>query len=105
MAVRRNQANSRAFAEVSMGERLSNQVTFSGTNDSLSIPKGFFLLDYLEIETGKTVEIKDGKGTSVVTGVTQFNQEFLPLRLDYGFEIVGDVQFGKGSAHDGVFAS
>jgi hypothetical protein len=27
------------------------------------------------------------------------------LRLDYGFEIVGTVQFGKGSIHDGVFAS
>jgi hypothetical protein len=104
MAVRRNQANSRAFAEVSMGERLSNQVTFSGTDDSLSVPKGFFLLDYLQIDSGSVI-IKDGKGTTIATGVTSFNQDFLPIRLDYGFEITGTVQFGKGSVHDGVFAS
>ena len=97
--------NCLGYAKIGFGERIANQVTFSGTNDKLLIPKGVFLLDYLEIETGKSVTIKDGKGNTIVTGVTQFNQEHMPLRCDYGIEIVGDVQFGKGSAHDGVYVT
>jgi hypothetical protein len=96
--------NCRAIVEITPAERLSNQVIFEGTNQSISVTKGVFLLSHMEIETGKTVTIKDGQGTTLATGITGFSRDYVPLRCDYGIEIVGDVVFAVGSVHEEIFA-
>lgn len=95
----------RALAEILPEERLSNQVVISGTNDSLSAPKGIFFLELLQLEAGKSITIADGDGNIIATGVTSFEQEHSPLRCDKGITITGDVQFGKGFVINAVFAS
>jgi len=92
------------LANITIADRMNNQVTFVGSNESLSVTKGIFFLEMLVLESGKTVAIKDGEGNTIATGLTGFEQDFSPLRCDYGIEFVGDVEFAKGFVLEGIFA-
>jgi len=82
---------------------LQNQVTFYGTDQSISVQKGTFLLTTLVADGSGSVTIKDGDGNTMLTGVTSFTQDHVPLRCDSGIQITGDVAFAVGSAFPGVF--
>ena len=96
--------NLRAIQSFSLGDRLGNQVEIVGTDEKLLSKKGIFFLELLVVEAGKTVTIKDGKGRVIATGLTGFEQDFSPLRCDYGIEFVGKVELAKGFIIDSVFA-
>lgn len=103
MAIYRHQ-NLRALSDISLAERMNNQVELLGTNEKLFLTKGIFFLELLVIEAGKTVTIKDGAGRTIATGLTGFEQDYSPLRCDYGIEFVGDVELAKGFVLEEVFA-
>ena len=84
------------IADLSPEERLSNQVVLSGTNQTLDVPNGMFCLEYLEMESGKTVTIEDGDGNTIASGVSAFNNDRVPLRCDLGVTLTGDVTIAKG---------
>ena len=96
--------NRRQIAQITWEERLSNQVILSGKDDSLSVPRGIFFLEYLEADKFGTVTIKDGDGDTICSGISAFHNEQVPLRCDKGIEIVGDVTIAKGFVVEDVFA-
>jgi len=105
MAIYRH-TNLRALAEITPEQRLSNQVTFSGSTELvLSVPKGIFFLELLVLESSKTTTIKDGDGNTIATGLTGYSQDHSPLRCDRGIEFVGEIEFAKGFVLNGVFVS
>jgi len=77
-----------------------NQRVLSGINPALPLANGVFFLETLIVASG--VEILDGKGNSVGTGITSFNHDQSPLRLDYGVTITGTVTYAKGYFVEGV---
>lgn len=95
MAIYRHK-NLRALTNITLGERLSNQVLISGADQKLLTPKGIFFLEFLKSEDSTVVSIKDGNGDTIATGLTGFDQDHSPLRCDNGIEFVGDVEFAKG---------
>ena len=96
--------NGRSIAEITPEQRLSNQIVVTGVNQTLILAKGIFFLEYLEAETGTTVTIEDGEGNTMCSGVSNFNNDRVPLRCDYGFTITGNVTIAKGFVMDGIFA-
>lgn len=86
-----------------LSRRLANQVIIYGSDETLAVQKGAFFLEYLEIESGKTVTIKDGAGTTIATGVTGFANDHSPLRCDGGISFTGDVILAKGFVVEGIF--
>lgn len=95
--------NSRVIQSITPSDRLSNQVVIVGTNEKLLSKKGVFFLELLILPTSGTVIIKDGKGKIIASGLTGFEQDFVPLRCDYGIEFVGDVELAKGFMIENVF--
>lgn len=81
----------------------NDQVIFSGSNDKLLVDKGVFFLEFLEAKSTTTVNLKDGKGSTIATGVSSFSNDQSPLRCDYGLEVVGDVTMLKGFIVRNVF--
>ena len=82
---------------------MSNQVVMYGTNESYPVVDGIFFLEYLESDGATTVTIKDGDGNTICTGVSDFSNDYSPLRCDKGIEFVGDVAIAKGFFVPGVF--
>jgi hypothetical protein len=96
--------NRRAIAEILPEERLSNQVVFYGNSGNvLSIPKGAFFLELLIVEGAGTVEVKDGDGKIVASGVTDFSQDHSPLRCDKGITLTGSIAIAKGFVVENLF--
>ena len=105
MAIYRHR-NLRALAEITPEQRLSNQVTFSGSSElTLSVPNGIFFLELLILESSKSVDIQDGNGTTIATGLTGFSQDMSPLRCDRGITFGGEIEFAKGFVLEGIFTS
>lgn len=105
MSVYRSQANkSRAIREITPEDRLSNQVVISGTNQSISVAQGALFIEVLQVDSGGTVEIKDGSGKTISTSISNFEQDHSPLRCDLGATITGDVDFAKGFIIEDLFA-
>jgi hypothetical protein len=102
MAIYRHR-NVRGLSEIAQSHRLSNQIEFSGNNESLDVPRGIVFLELLILEAGKTVTIRDGEGRTISTGLTSFSQDYSPLRCDYGIEFIGDIVFAKGFVLEDVF--
>lgn len=94
----------KAFSDFSEGDRYSNQVIMTGTDQTMSVPDGAFMLEYLEMDSG-TATIKDGLGEQVVTGIVAFNQDRSPIRCDYGITIIGDCTMAKGFIARGIFGT
>lgn len=95
-----------AISEITPAQRLSNQVIFSGSSgNSLSAARGIVFLELLIVDGAGSVEIKDGNGDTISTGVKDFSQDHSPLRCDRGIEIIGDVGFAKAFVIEGVFPS
>ena len=92
------------LAEILPSDRLSNQVVLNGVNQTLSVAKGIFFLEYLQADGVGTVTIQDGEGTTITSGVSLFNNDYIPLRCDLGVTIVGDVAIAKGFVIEGIFA-
>jgi len=76
--------------------RHGNQVILSGTDQSIEMKKGFFMLELLVVPTGETVILTDGNGREIASGVTGFSQEHSPLKCEKGLVITGDVEIAKG---------
>jgi hypothetical protein len=83
--------------------RYCNQVILSGVNESYPISKGIFFIEYLEAASGTTVTVSDGNGNAIVSGIANFDQEYSPIRCDYGVEITGELVMLKGFFVQGVF--
>lgn len=99
------QPNARSFHNITTGDRVTNQFIISGSDDVLLLPKGVAFIELLITKAGSSIEIKNGKGVTISTGITDFQQDMSPLRCDYGFTIVGDIEFAKGFIMDQVFDS
>ena len=96
--------NGRAIAEILPEERLSNQVIFSGnTGNVLSVPRGAVFLEVLIVDGSGAIEIKDGDGDVISTGVTDFSQDHSPLRCDKGITLTGSIAFAKGFVINEMF--
>lgn len=95
--------NSRSFTNTHEKINLSNQVVFSGTDEFLSVPKGTFMLELLQVSGSGSVTIKDGDGNTIATGVKDFSNDHSPLRCDKGLSFTGDVQFAKGYVVENCF--
>jgi len=91
----------KALADFSQGDKLSNQVVFSGTNESYSVSDGILFIEFIEMDSG-TATIKDGLGNTIATGLSSFSQDHSPLRCDYGITIEGDVSMAKGFVITGI---
>jgi hypothetical protein len=91
-------------SELQLG-KANDQVIFSGVNDKYLLDKGVFFLEFFEAKATTTVQIKDGQGTSIASGVTWFSNDQSPLRCDYGIEVVGEVTLLKGFIVRNVFES
>jgi len=92
------------FNELSFADMLSNQVVLSGQDVSFTVKEGTFLLTSLKVDGAGSITIVDGKGNTIVSGVTDFNQPGNPIRCDYGVTLTGDVLIAVGAAFFGVFA-
>lgn len=98
--------NPRALAQISYESRLSNQIVFNGSSgNTISLPKGSVFLEFIQVESGGTVTIEDGKSITIVSGLTEFSNDHSPLRCDYGVTITGDLEIAKGFIQDGIFVS
>lgn len=85
--------------------RLNNQVILTGLNETFPVPRGVFFLEYLEAAAGTTVDIADGEGRAIATGVADFSNDKAPIRCDYGITITGTLVLAKGYVIRDVFAS
>lgn len=107
MAIYRR-TNNRAFADMSMETRLSNQVVFYGDTGNeldLTATKGVFFLEMLQVEGAGSIDIADGNGTVIASGVTDFSNDHSPLVCEYGITITGSLKIAKGFVLDGVLLS
>jgi len=94
----------RNIAEILSSDRLSNQIVFTGNSGNiLSVPKGIFFIEFLQAESGGSLTIEDGNGTIIATGLTEFSQDYSPLRCDRGVTITGDIALVKGFAIEDIF--
>lgn len=99
-------SNPRAFADISYETRLSNQIVFYGnTGNTISVPKGVVFIEMLQVEGAGSIDISDGDGNTIASGVTDFSNDFSPLRCDYGVTLTGSLKIAKGFVLDGVFVS
>ena len=83
--------------------RYCNQVILSGVNESYPIATGIFFIEFIEAAAGTTVEIKDGKGNTMIPAISDFNDAWAPIRCDYGVDITGNLVMLKGFFVQGVF--
>jgi hypothetical protein len=98
--------NTRALADISMETRLSNQIVFYGnTGNTLSVPKGSVFIEFLQVEGAGSIDIEDGDGNTVVSGLTDFSNDHSPLRCDKGITLTGSLKIAKGFVLDGIFIS
>lgn len=95
--------NDAPIVAVSEKEKVENQRILFGTDPELLTDKGIFYLDTLIVGSG--VEITDGKGNSIGTGITGFALNNNHIRLDYGIKITGTVIMAKGYIIENVFMS
>ena len=82
--------------------RYSNQVILSGVDESYPITNGIFYIELIEAAAGTTVEIKDGKGNTVLPAISDFSQDYSPIRCDYGVDVTGNLVALKGFFLQGV---
>lgn len=85
--------------------RLNNQVILTGAGESFPVPRGVFFLEYLEAAAGTTVDLTDGQGRSIVTGIGFFSNDKAPIRCDYGIVVAGNLIIAKGYVVRDVFPS
>lgn len=104
MAVYRPQ-DLNAISEITLANRLSDPVYITGTDQTISVPKGIFFLEMLIIDGSGTVTITDGNGNVIGTGVKDFEQDYSPIRCDEGVTLTGDVALAKGFVIQSVFTS
>jgi|WetSurMetagenome_2_1015567.scaffolds.fasta_scaffold282708_3 hypothetical protein len=95
--------SSRVLSRISLEDRFNNQVILSGTSPEQLVPKGIFFLEILVLSSG-TATIADGKGTTIMSGISSFTQENMPLRCDYGITITGAVLYAKGFVIEGCLS-
>lgn len=95
--------NNRSQALFDYADRINNQIILYGTNQTFPVDKGIFFLEYLETDGATTVTIKDGNDVQMTDAISEFNQEVVPLRCDYGITITGDVVIAKGFFVERVF--
>ena len=89
--------------EACYNAKINNQFIISGETDpTILVKKGVLFLELLQVSGGGTVTITDGKDKAVGTGVKDFEQDYCPLRCDYGIKITGTVQFAKGYVVEGI---
>lgn len=84
-------------------ERHNDQVIIYGNNESFLVDKGVFFIEYLQAATGTTVTVKDGKGNTIVSALSEYKQDWSPIRCDYGISITGNVDMVKGFIVRNVF--
>lgn len=97
-------SNARALADISAETRLSNQIVFyGGSGNTIAVPKGIFFLEFLQVEGAGTIDITDGDGNTIASGVTDFSNDHSPLRCDKGVTLTGSLKMAKGFVLDGVF--
>jgi hypothetical protein len=93
--------NDSPISAVSEKEKVENQRIPSGTDPEYLSEKGIFYLDTLIVGSG--VEISDGLGNSIGSGITSFSLNNNHIRLDYGIKITGSVILAKGYVVENVF--
>jgi hypothetical protein len=96
--------NGRTLSRISAEDKLNNQVILDGTDPSESVPKGIFFLELLTLDSGTAI-VKDGEGNTILNGVASLDQQFSPLRCDYGISITGSVKVAKGFVIEGCLFS
>jgi len=79
-----------------------NQVIFSGTDQSIKVESGFFMLELIVVPSGETVTLTDGTGRAMISGLTGFSQEHSPMKCEKGLTITGNVEIAKGFEVPGV---
>lgn len=105
MAIYRHK-NLRGLADISAEARLSNQIVFNGSSANvISVPKGIVFIEFIKAETGGSIEVKDGNGVSMLSGLTEFSQDHSPLRCDRGVTLIGNLECAKGFVLEGIFTS
>lgn len=95
MAIYRSK-KTRKFLNITLADRLANQISAYGTDESMALPGGIFCLELLVVESSKTVILKDGAGVTIATGLTGFSQDHSPILCDEGFTVEGDAEYIKG---------
>lgn len=95
MAIYRH-TKTRKISNITLADRLSNQISAYGTDIEYLLPGGIFFLELLVVESSKTVILKDGNGETMATGLTGFSQDHSPILCEEGFTIEGDAEYIKG---------
>ena len=83
-------------------DRYNNQRVLSGTDAEFLLPKGIFFVEYIQLDTGDTIDLKDGKGNIIAAGILSVPPMYSPIRCDYGVQVSGDVLMLKGFFVDNV---
>jgi hypothetical protein len=99
------QPKTNAPVQIFAQDMIRNQKVLSGTDPTILVEKGIFFLDTLVLAAGETVDLADGEGNVIATGVTGFVLTNNHLRCDYGIIITGEVLFAKGYTIQGVLES
>lgn len=99
------QPQTNAPVQIHAQDMIRNQKVLAGENPTILVEKGIFFLDTLILDSGETVDLADGNGNVIATGVTGFVLNNNHLRCDYGIIITGNVLLAKGYSVQGVLES
>lgn len=86
----------KALSHIDDKDKYNNQVIFNGTDEEYEVPNGIFFLEFVSTPTGNTVTITDWSNNTVADGISDFNQEHSPLRIEGGIKVSGQVTLLKG---------
>ena len=100
-----NQVSDARLSNISERDKYNNQIVLSGAAESFLLDDGVFFLEYIQVQSGQTVVLKDGKGNEVTTIVGTANpiaQDHSPIRFNYGIQYTGTAETVKGFYVKGV---
>jgi hypothetical protein len=95
----------RSINRIDIEDKMSNQIVLNGLNPEIFIDKGTVFLEMIEVQGSGTVDILDGKGNLIASGVVALSQDTSPLRCDYGVTLTGNITIAKGFVLEGIFNS
>lgn len=88
--------NAISVSNITSGQRMSNQIVISGTNQQFIVTGGAFYLESIDVSSG-TVDVSDGAGIPMASiGTHDFNDS--PMICEDGIQMVGTVLMAKGFA-------
>lgn len=103
MTVILHSSNNKSLSYQNIHDCLNNQISITGENQEYYLDFGTILLFHLEAVPGTTVTISDGRGKEYASGVSGFTFDHIPLRLDYGVKITGNVSLARGYVINNCF--